>query len=110
MVINQTIHIPHLDHHLLCPMQCHVNDVTINKTPKFLATWPTDHMHALTLTSPEDALLLVILPLELRGVILLLYVRNVHSDDFYSEQYPHLHLTSETLTWDPQTTLYKEQE
>ncbi len=22
LVINQAIHIPHLDHHLLCPMQC----------------------------------------------------------------------------------------
>ena len=26
LVINQAIHIPHLDHHLLCPMQCRVND------------------------------------------------------------------------------------
>ena len=30
LIINQAIHIPHLDHHLLCPMQCHVNDVTVN--------------------------------------------------------------------------------
>jgi hypothetical protein len=22
LVINQAVHIPHLDHHLLCPMQC----------------------------------------------------------------------------------------
>ena len=22
LVVNQAIHIPHLDHHLLCPMQC----------------------------------------------------------------------------------------
>ena len=36
LVINQAIYIPHLDHHLLCPMQCRVNDVTINETPKFL--------------------------------------------------------------------------
>jgi hypothetical protein len=26
LVINQAIHIPHLDHHLLCPVQCLVND------------------------------------------------------------------------------------
>ncbi len=25
LVINQAIHIPHLNHHLLCPMQCQVN-------------------------------------------------------------------------------------
>ena len=42
LVINQAIHIPHLDHHLLCPMQCRVNDVTISELPKFLATFPTE--------------------------------------------------------------------
>ncbi len=46
LIINQAIHIPHLDHHLLCPMQCRVNDVIINNLPKFLATDPTDQrMH-----------------------------------------------------------------
>ena len=53
LVINQAIHIPHLDHHLLCPMQCRVNDVTINNTPKFLARDPTDKLHALTLDDPD---------------------------------------------------------
>jgi hypothetical protein len=33
LIINQAIYIPHLDHHLLCPMQCHVNAVTINNLP-----------------------------------------------------------------------------
>ena len=33
LVINQTIHILHLDHHLLCTMQCRMNDVTMNDTP-----------------------------------------------------------------------------
>ncbi len=42
LVINQAIHIPHLDHHLLCPMQCQVNDVIVNDTPKFLTSDPTD--------------------------------------------------------------------
>jgi len=59
--------------------------MTINKKPKFLATLLTDHMHALTLTDQEDPLLPVILPLELREVILLLDIRNVHSNDFYSD-------------------------
>ncbi len=38
LIINQAIHIPHLDHHLLCPVQCRVNDVIVNDLPKFLAT------------------------------------------------------------------------
>jgi hypothetical protein len=37
LIINQAIHIPHLDHHLLSPMQCRVNDVTVSNLPKFLA-------------------------------------------------------------------------
>jgi hypothetical protein len=77
LIINQAIHILHLDHHLLCPMQCHVNDVTINDLPKFLAANPTDQTHALTMTDPNNPLQPVILPLTLRGVMSLLNVRTV---------------------------------
>jgi hypothetical protein len=107
LIINQVIHIPHLDHHLLCPMQCHVNDVTVNHLPKFLAANPTDQMHALTMTDPNNLLQLVILPLTLRGVTSLLNVRTVTINEFTSQDYPQLHLTSETLTWDPTTNLYE---
>ncbi len=31
-------------------------------------------------------------------------------DEFNSQDYPRLHLTSETLTWDPTTNLYEQQE
>ncbi len=48
IMINQVIHIPHLDHHLLCPMQCRVNDVTVDEMPKVLAHDPTDHTHDFT--------------------------------------------------------------
>ncbi len=41
----------------------------------------------------------------------LLNVRTVTIDEFYSQQdYPQLHLASETLTWDPMTNLYEQQE
>jgi hypothetical protein len=62
LIINQAIHIPHLDHHLLCPMQCRVNDMTVNNLLKFLPTDPTDQTHALTLTDPKNPLQPVILP------------------------------------------------
>ncbi len=110
LIINQAIHIPHLDHHLLCPMQCCVNDVTVYDLPKFLAADPTDQTHALTLTGPDNPLQLVILPLTLRGVTSLLNVRSVTIDKFNSHDYIRLHLTSETLTWDPRTDLYEQQE
>ncbi len=98
LIINQAIHIPHLDHHLLCPMQCCVIDVTINDLPKFLAANPTDQMHALTINDPNNPLQLVILLLTLRGVTSLLNVRTVTMNVFNSQDYPPLHLTSETLT------------
>ncbi len=87
MIINQAIHIPDLGHHLLCPMQCHVNDVIVNKAPKFLATDPTDQTHALTLTDPNNPLQPVILSLILRGVTPLLNVRSMTIDEFNSHDY-----------------------
>ncbi len=110
LIINQAIHIPHLDHHLLCPMQCHVNDMTINDLPKNLAANPTDQTHALTINDPDNPLQLVILLLTLGGGTLLLNVRTVTIDEFNSQDYLRLHLTSETLTWDPTTNLYEHQE
>jgi hypothetical protein len=110
LIINQAIHTPHLDHHLLCPMQCHVNDVTVNNLPKFLATDPTDQTHALTLTDPDNPLQPVILPLTLRGVTLVLNVRSMTIDELNRHDHLRLHLTSETLTWDPTTDLYEQQE
>jgi hypothetical protein len=110
LIINQAIHIPHLDHHLLCPMQCCVNVVIVGNLPKFLAADPTDQTHALTLTDHNNPLQPVILPLILRGVTLLLNVRSTTIDEFNSHDHLRLHLTSETLTWDPTTDLYEKQE
>jgi hypothetical protein len=110
LIINQVIHIPHLDHHLLCPMQCRVNDVTINKMPKFLAVDTTDHMHTLTITDPRHCTETFTLRLALQGVILLLNVHKPTISDWTTGEIRCLALTSETLTWDPLTTIYEEQE
>jgi hypothetical protein len=91
-------------------MQCRVNDVTVNNLPKFLATDPTDQTYALTLTDPDNPLQLVILPLTLREVTLVLNVRSTTINEFNSHDHLRLHLTSETLTWDPTTDLYEQQE
>jgi hypothetical protein len=73
LIIHQAIHVPHLDHHLLCPMQCRVNDVIIDETPKFLASQPTDQTHALTVADPHDPSRTLTMPFSLRGVTSLLY-------------------------------------
>jgi hypothetical protein len=110
LIINQAIHIPHLDHHLLCPMQCCVDDVIVNNLPKFLTADPTNQTHVLTVTNPNNPLQPVILPSILRGVTSLLNVRSTNIDVFYSHDHLRLHLTSETLTWDPTTDLNEKQE
>ena len=71
LVINQAIHIPHLDHHLLCPMQCRVNDVTVDETPKFLAIRPTEQTHALTVPDPDNPSQTISLPFMIQGVPLI---------------------------------------
>jgi hypothetical protein len=110
LVINQAIHIQQLDHHLLCPMQCRVNDVTVGETPKFLVPNPTDETHALTITDTDNLTQAVHLPLALQGVTSLLYVRKPTVAKWESDQFPQFHLTSKSLTWDPKTTTYEEQE
>jgi hypothetical protein len=91
-------------------MQCQVNDVIVDNMPKFLTSGPTDHMHALTIKDPDHPAQTVILPLALQGVTLLLNMRAPTLDKLNSDTFKRLHLTSESLTWDPTTTLYEEQE
>ena len=84
--------------------------MTIDDTPKFLARDPTDKMPALTIEDPGHLTQTVTLPLALRGVTLLLNVRAPTLDEWNSDAFLRLHLTSETLTWDPTMTLYEDQE
>jgi hypothetical protein len=91
-------------------MQCQVNDVIVDNMPKFLTSDPTDHMHALTIRDPHQPAQTVIFQLALQGVTSLLNVRDIMLDEWNSDAFKWLHLTSETLTWDPMTSLYEEQE
>jgi hypothetical protein len=84
-MMNQAFHIPHLDPQLLCPMQCQVNDVIVDNTPKFLMSDPTDYMHALTIIDPHQPAQTVILRLALRGVTSLLNVRGITLDEWNSD-------------------------
>ena len=68
LVIHQAISIPHLEHHLLFPMQSCVNEVIINEIPKFLASNATNETHFIIVTDPDDPVQRVILPLAICGV------------------------------------------
>jgi hypothetical protein len=91
-------------------MQCQVNDVIVNEMPKFLAHDLTDHTHALTIRDPHNPAQTVILPLALRGVTLLINVRVPTLDEWNSDAFTRLSLTSESLTWDLTSTIYSDQE
>ncbi len=68
-------------------MQCQVNVVIVNNTPKFLMSDPTDHMHALTIIDPHQPAQTVILQLALQGVTSLLNVRGITLDEWNSDAF-----------------------
>jgi hypothetical protein len=72
--------------------------VVVDNTPKFLASDPTDNMHALTIRDPDWPAQTTTLRLALRGVTLLLNVRGITLDEWNSDTFKRLHSTSETLT------------
>ena len=112
LVIHQAIEIPHLEHNLLCPMQCRINDVVVNETPKFLCRSPTVEDHAVIVPDPESESShdTVVLPFSLKGVTSYLPVHRPTQDEWASAQVPRIDLTSEHLEWDPASTRYSEQE
>ena len=44
LVFHQATHMQYLDHPLCCPMQCHVNDVTVNGVQKTKTCFHTDNI------------------------------------------------------------------
>ncbi len=67
LLINQAILIPSMKNILLCPMQCHLNGVSINDVPKFLMKNPTMNDHLIIILSDTNDYSLLI-PLMLQGV------------------------------------------
>ena len=54
LVIHQAIHIPHLHHNLLSLMQLRLHDITVNNTPRFLTSYPTDLTHTLVIPGGKN--------------------------------------------------------
>ncbi len=75
LVLYQAIYMPQLDHHLLCPMQCRVNDVTVNNVPKLLPRFPIDNTHTLIVQNPGNDSTTLVFPMHLQEVMLYLPLR-----------------------------------
>ena len=66
-MINQSIQISVLENHLLCPMQCCLNDVHISKVLKFLADSPNETTHTIQLIDPFNTAHSLIIAPQLSG-------------------------------------------
>ena len=61
-MMNQAIETKGLDHHILHPMQCHINGFVFDEVSKFLALISSETMHAREISNPFDNIQLVIIP------------------------------------------------
>jgi hypothetical protein len=110
LVFHQAIHMPQLDHHLLCPMQCCINDATVNDVLKFQTCFPTDTTHAIIVQNPGNDLTTLSFPLHLKGVILYLLVRKPTEAKWETGDIVRINMMAEILNWDPNDPTYSSQE
>ena len=98
-MINQTIYVPEVDHCLLCPMQCRINGVEINKVARFLTQDPTTSTHSIQIADPTDPVHPYTTPLQLEGVVSYFEFSLPTSAEFGHPKIPHLELTVESPAW-----------
>lgn len=99
-MVHQLILIPDLSRNLLLTMQVRLNDVTINKTLRFLTDNATDLTHSIVIplaTGDFDAR--YVIPLSLTGVTSTFLTRKPTVEEI--ETLPHLILTSKDPPYNP---------
>jgi hypothetical protein len=108
--VHQGIHMPQLEHNLLCPMQLRLNDVRVDEQPKFLSEDPTDRTHSIEISITDDDSLII--PLSLDGVTSYFptFKPTVEQYEAADEGDDLLELTYATPEWDPHDADYARQE
>ena len=81
LLINKAIKMKGLDHHLLCPIKCHMNGVMINEVLEFLIAVPCETMHAIQLENSFDVTHPIIFPLKIIGVACYFEVRTPNQEE-----------------------------
>jgi hypothetical protein len=61
LLVHQALHLPERNYCLFSPMQLEINDVEVNKRPKFLPVAPTSNDHAIITGD-------LLIPPELHGI------------------------------------------
>ena len=85
-----------MENHLVCPMQCRVNGVVENDTPKIFVEHPTDQSHAIVVNDLMDSENTLVIPLELSGVTSRLSVRTPTLQEFEDDNNPRIIMTGES--------------
>jgi len=101
LVFHQTIYCRQMENHLICPMQCRMNGVVINVTPKMCVPNPDDSTHFIEVTDPLDPDATLHIPMMLRGVTSCFCVRKPSTAEFADDDIPKLDMTYESPEWDP---------
>ena len=104
LVIHQSIQIPNLDHHFLCPMQYRVINITISDVPNFLMNAPTPGSHSIVAYDMDNLLTPLVLPLYIHGVIAWLHVSKPSLEDCIPKRCQTIELTAEQLDCEPSDT------
>jgi hypothetical protein len=107
LIVHQAIHVPHLMHNLLSPMQLRLNDIQVNDMPKFLIEKPTLEDHAIIVPGDLDDDQLTI-PLSLSGVTSSFPMWNPTIQEF--EMLPCYEYTFELPEYEPSDDQYSKQE
>jgi hypothetical protein len=101
LMVNQAIYVPEVDHCLLCPVQCQINGVEINKVPKILLPNPITSTHSILIANPADVANPYTILLQLERVVSYFEYAIPTSAKFEDAEIPHLELTAESLACNP---------
>jgi hypothetical protein len=109
LVFHKAIYLESMDNHLICPMQCRVNGVEINDTPKIFVKHPTERSHAIVVEDPVASDNKLVIPLELDGVTSVFTVRTPSRQEYEASEFV-FEMTAESPDWDPQDSSLAQQE
>ena len=111
LLLHQAISVPNMNSNLLSPMQMRDNDVRVNDEPKSLVLNPTDDHHAILVPPNDGQEEYLRIPLALHGVTSYFPTRKPTRQEYEAcDMDQILHLTSESLEWDPKSKHFQEQE
>ena len=100
LVFHQAINLESMDNHLICPMQCRVNRVEINDTPKIFVKRPTECSHAIVVDDPVAPDVSLVILLQLEGVTSVFLVRTSSRQEYENLEFV-FEMTGESLDWEP---------